>query len=327
MSISESIKHIRDFADDILGNSEFSLENPICHEGISFVPIVSNEEKKDQEYVNAALALERGTLIISEVGDAVNSLLAQNTGNIPVLIEEAEVLVAGDSQDRIVVASVILQPGEEARIPVKCVHAPHALSKWSRYMTVGSGSVPLKSRMRGMKYQSIMTDVDHYHPGTAVDQREVWSEVVKHGKSFGLGDPTKYVEAMEEIQKRSSHLAKEIGKKLPENTCGFVLVDATGTVASLEFYRNVNSFKHRTGVIEAIVFEYCNQEKGSVGKETARIKALQLLSSLQKAKQNEAIAKEGSPNIMIALAGLKGEALIGTTLDGSSKLFYCSLGR
>ncbi len=46
MSISESIKHIRDFAGDILGNTEFSLENPVSHEGISFVPIVLNEEKK-----------------------------------------------------------------------------------------------------------------------------------------------------------------------------------------------------------------------------------------------------------------------------------------
>lgn len=327
MSAPKSIKHIRNFADDILGNSEFSLENPVSHEGISFVPIVLNEEKKDQEYVNAALALERGNLIISEVGDAVNSLLAQNTGNIPVLIEEAEVLASGGSQDRIVVASVILQPGEETRIPVKCVHAPHALSKWSRYNTVGSGSVSLKSGMRRMKYQSIMTDVEHYQPETAVDQREVWSEVTKHGKSFGLGDPTKYVEAMEEIKKKSSRSAKEIGKKLPENTCGFVVVDATGTVASLEFYRNVKSFKHRTGVIESIVFEYGNQEKGSVGKETARIEARQLLSRLQNAKKNEAISKEGSSNVMIALAGLKGEALIGTTLDGSSKLFYCSLGR
>ncbi|MHA2152941.1 MAG: ARPP-1 family domain-containing protein [Candidatus Thorarchaeota archaeon] len=314
MSISESIKHIRDFAGDILGNSEFSLENPVSHEGISFVPIVLNEEEQDQEYVNAALALESGTLIISEVGDAVNSLLAQNTGNIPVLIEEAEVLASRGSQDRIVVASVILQPGEETRIPVKCVHAPHALSKSSRYMTVGSGSVPLKSGMRRMKYQSIMTDVDHYEPETAVDQREVWSEVAKHGKSFGLGDPTKYVEAMAEIKKKASHSAKEIGKRLPDNTCGFVVVDATGTVASLEFYRNVNSFKHRTGVIEAIVFEYSNQEKSSVGKKKARIEALQLLSRLQKAKKTEAVSKEGS-------------TLIGTALDGSSKLFYCSLGR
>jgi hypothetical protein len=327
MSIPESIKHIRDFADDILGNSEFSLENPVCHEGISFVPIVLNEVRKEQEYVNAALALERGTLIISEVGDAVNSLLAQNTGNIPVLIEEAEVLVAGDSQDRIVVASVILQPGERIRIPVKCVHAPHALSRGSRYGTMGSGSVPLKSRMRQMKYQSIMSDVDHYQPETAVDQRGVWSEVEKHCKSLGLGDPTKYADAMTEIQKRASHISKEIGKRLPRNACGFVLVDATGTVASLEFYRNVNAFKHRAGVIESLVFEYCYQQKGAVGKETARLEALQLLSRLQKAKQNEAIAKTGSSNVMIALAGLKGEALIGTTLDGSSKLFYCSLGR
>jgi hypothetical protein len=132
---------------------------------------------------------------------------------------------------------------------------------------------------------------------------------------------------MKEIQKRASHSAKEIGKRLPENTCGFVVVDASGTVASLEFYRNVNSFKHRTGVIESIVFEYSNQEKDSVGKETARIEALQLLSLLQKVKQNEAISKQGSSNVMIALAGLKGEALIGKTLDGSSKLFYCSLGR
>ncbi|MFW9802306.1 MAG: ARPP-1 family domain-containing protein [Candidatus Thorarchaeota archaeon] len=326
MSATEATKQIRDFAGELLEGSTFSLEKPISHQGMSVVPIVIAETTVSQDYINAAAALERGTLVITEAGDAVNSLLAKNTGDIPVLIEEAEVLVTGDSQDRIVVASVIIQPGEEIRIPVKCVHAPHGLNRGSTYSSIGGGSVPLKSGMRRMKYQSVMIDVEHYMPETAVDQSEVWAEVERQGKRLGIKDTSKYADAMDKIQKKTREIAEEIRNRLPENTCGFIVINTDGQPVALEFYRNSKAFRHRSGVLESLVAEYCDNEKKPVSEKTAREEALQLVGHLKRARKKEAISAKDSSNIVVGLGDLKGEAVAGETREGLAKLLYFTLG-
>ncbi len=327
MSATEATKQIRDFAGEILDGSDFSLETVVTHHGMSVIPIVIAESELSQEYINAAAALERGTLVITEGGDAVNTLIAKNSGDMPVLIEEAEVLVTGDSQDRIVVASVILQPGEEIRIPVKCVHAPHGLRRGSSYMSVGGGSVPLKSGIRRRKYQSMMTDVEHYVPEEAVDQGEVWEEVERYGRSLGIDDVTKYSDALVKIQDKTKEIADEIRDKLPDNTCGFIIIDTDGRAVAMEFYRNSKAFRHRAGVLESLVAAYCDKEKGPVSEKIAHTEALQLLKHLKKAKKKEAIAAKDSRNIVLGLKDLRGEAVAGETREGLAKLFYFTLGK
>ncbi|MFQ5832605.1 MAG: ARPP-1 family domain-containing protein [Candidatus Thorarchaeota archaeon] len=327
MSSTDAMKHVGTFASEILGNTAFGLESPISYSGVSLVPIVLTEETQDAQYLNAAEALKKGTLEITEAGDAVDSILARNTGDVPVLIEEAEVLVADGSQDRIVVATVILQPGEESRIPVKCVHAPHALRRGVEFSSIGSGSVPLKAGMRRMKYQSIMTDVEHYAPAAAVDQSEVWSEVERYCRSLGIKDTTKYTDAMAKIQKKARKMAKDVSSSLPENACGFIMVDTNGDVVALEFYRNSRSFNQRNGVLESLLVEYCDTKKKPSPKEAAWAEAIQLLLHLKEPKQDQVVSRERSDNIVIGLHGLKGEAVVGETGKDTPKLLYCSLGK
>lgn len=327
MSTTEATNNIRAFAEEILGDGVFGIDGAVSHHGMSVVPIVLTEEKLNHDYINAAMALERGTLVISEAGDAVETLIAQNTSDKPVLIEEAEVLSTGNSQDRIVVASVILQPGETTRIPVKCVHAPHGLVRGARYQSIGGGSVPMKSKLRTMKYQSIMTDVDHYIPETAVDQSEVWDEVERYCKAMGIRDTTKYTEAMDKIQKKSKEIADRFRGDLPKNTCGFIALDPDGNIVALEFYRNINAFRHRAGVFESLVVEYCDAQKESLRDEASREKVLNLLAQLTEIGSEEAIAKDGSDTIVIGFQGFKGEAVTGIAREGPRKMFYCSLSK
>ena len=128
---------VRSLADEFLLEELFSLETPITHDSLSFIPIVKSDKSPHSDYINAAEALERGVLSITEIGNIVEAILAKNTGKIPILIEAAEVLVADGSQDRIVVENVILQPGEEKRIAVKCVHAPHGLRSGASFSSMG----------------------------------------------------------------------------------------------------------------------------------------------------------------------------------------------
>jgi hypothetical protein len=324
---TDSIEQIHSFADEILADTEFSLVRPVSHNGISFVPIILTEEFRDQEYLNAAEALEKGILVITEAGDAVNTILAHNKGDKPVLIEEAEILVSQGSQDRMVVASVILQPGEETRIPVKCVHAPHALHRGSGYGSLGMAAGSMKSTMRRMKYQSMMTDVEHYRPETAVDQGQVWKEVERYCKTYGITDPTKYSEAIAKLQEIAKESAEEIRKLLPEDTCGFIAIGPDGKVIALEFYRNAQSLKSRAGIFETLAIEYGDPKKDAVADEAAWSEALQLMFQLKDAKSKEVLSKDGQDTVMLGLSELRGEAVTGETRDGDLKIFYCSLSK
>ena len=329
LSSISGIEQVQSLADEILLETTFSLSQPVTHEGISIVPIIKTENNDlDYEYINAVDALEQKLLEITEAGDAVNTIIAQNNGNIPILIEEAEVLAAEGSQDRIVVSNVILQPGECKRIPVKCVHAPHGLNRGAEFKSVGASSSPLRSMMRLQKYCSIMTDVEHYIAEDAIDQSSVWADVEKYGVDTGSEDETKYLEALSKRRKEVESVANEIRESLPDRTCGVIVIDSNGNIHSMEMYRSQRAFQKRSGFIESIVMDLSDDNKGSMEKEITWSKALQLLLKLKDIGDDEVIMKDGSDNIHISVEGLTGEAIIGNVSDSSkSSILYCSISK
>lgn len=324
----ETAAHIRALANEILLGSSFSLEGPIAETGLSLVPIIPVEEVKDGDFRNAAEAFELGTLEIIEAGDAVNTIIAKNRGDIPVLIEEAEVLKAEGSQDRIVVQSVLLQPGAEQRIPVKCVHAPHSLRTGAGFYSMGSGTADIKAKMRLRKYRSIMTDVEHYVPETAVDQNEVWENVEKYCRSLGMGDPTKYTDAISKVQEEAGMLADRIRSILPKDTCGLVILNTKGEVIALELYRRSQAFWKRAGFLESIILEHANAQAKELEGEVAWSKALQFIFRLRDIESTEAASKEDSDNVIFGFGDLKGEAVLGPeTKKDLRSILYCTLGK
>ncbi len=329
LSVENAHHHISTLAEEILLDDGFHLEAPISQVGLSIVPILSSEEDSgDEEYINAAIALERGDLVLIEAGDAVETILARNIGKVPILIEESEVLVAANSQDRIVVQSVLIEPGKEIRIPVKCVHAPHFLNRGEGFSSIGAGGIDLKSGMRKQKYCSIMTDVEHYVPESAVDQSEVWERVEKYCRVMGVEDPTQYAQAMEEVQKRVSEIADDIKSNLPKNTCGLIIVDKTGEVVAVELYRRPKAFEKRLGFIESVLMEFSDPEHSALEKEAAWAKAVQLLLSLKDMTPESAAAKSNTSNVVIGLKDLKGEAVLKDIAQKrKNRVLYFSLSK
>jgi len=323
MSTTNAANRVRAFADEILQDSSFSLGSPISHSGLSLVPIIPLKESViSEEFINAAEAFETERLVITEAGDAVNTIIAKNTGQKPILLEESEVLIAPNSQDRIVVSSVIIQPGEEKRIPVKCVHAPHGLNRGAGFHSTGAGSLKLKSKVRRMKYASIMTDVEHYQPETAVDQSEVWDEVERYCKTLGMKDPTKYTDALTKVQEKATEIAKEIKSELPENTCGVVVIDSNGNAVAFEMYRRPQAFQKRAGYLESLTVELFNVDKKPLEGEAAWSSALQLLLKMKEIDDDNVASKDDSESAIIGLDELRGEVVLAS---GSEAILYCSL--
>ncbi|MHA1881595.1 MAG: ARPP-1 family domain-containing protein [Candidatus Thorarchaeota archaeon] len=317
---------IRSLADEFLLEELFSLETPLTHDSLSFVPIVKSDTSPHSDYINAAEALERGVLSITEIGNIVEAILAKNTGQVPILIEAAEVLVADGSQDRIVVENVILQPGEEKRIAVKCVHAPHGLRGGAGFSSMGVAGGGLHKSMRRMKYQSIMTDVEHYTPAYAVDQSEVWSEVKEDGTDAGNTDPTKYQETLTKRRKEVSATTKKIRESLPKGVCGLVIMDRKGGVKSFELYRSPAAFQKRIGFIESIIMEHKSTGIGAIEREAAWATAIQLIHRMKQIKDEEVVVKSDSDNLHIGFDKLIGEAIVGSDSNNPDRpILYCTL--
>ena len=322
------VETIRSLAHEILTGEGYALEQPISQLGLSVIPIVRTDEISPIEidYLSTSEAIEAGVLEIRDAGDAVNLIIARNTGLKPVLIEEGEVLRAEGSQDRMVISSVILQPGEQTRIPVKCVHAPHGLRRGAAFAPMGVASDKVRSTVRRMKYQSIMTDVEHYVPESAVEQGEVWREVATIGAAAGGADPTKYTESLENKRKEVTKAAKHIKDNLPEKTCGLLVIDSDGKPIFIEFYRSTRAFSKRQGLVESVAMMGNKDKKKGLSKKKALERARETVSKLEEIPTDQVAKQKDADNLQIGLGELQGEAVVGEVKDKLKKILYCSLG-
>ena len=327
MSNVSGAAQIRALADEILLEGTFRMEGPISQQGLSIIPIViADPTEASSDYLNAAQAMKTGALVITEAGDQVETILAHNTGSVPVLIEEGEVLRADGSQDRMVVASLLLQPGEQRRIPVKCVHAPHGLRAGAGYSSMGAASHRMRGSVKRQRYESIMTDVDHYTPEHAVDQGEIWGDVEHYCGVAGSSDRTKYTDSLEKQREKVREAAEKLRALLPEGTCGIIAIDSKGNVRAIEIYRSSQAFLSRAGLIESLLLAVLDEGTTPQEKEAAWAKALQILMKLKDISEDEVIVQEGSQNLHLRLEELTGEAITGKTRDDSPEVvLYCSI--
>ncbi len=317
---------IRALADEFLMNGVFSIERPIEYGSYSFVPITIEVEHNSTEYLNAAEALETGDLVISEVGDAVESILAKNNSDRPILIEASEVLLGNGTQDRIILESVILQPGEERRIPCKCVHAPHPLRGGSKFRSMGASGEGLRKSIFKQKYCSIMTDVEHYTPAGAVDQSGVWSDVAGDGRDAKSSDQTKYTETLEKKRKDIEKIAEQVREQLPQNTSGLVIMNREGGIQAFELYRSSRAFEMRKGFIESILMDKVLTETWPMEPEAAWVMAIQLVYRMREITEGDVIVQEDSDNLHIGFDDLVGEAIVGANPTSSQmNVLYCTL--
>lgn len=317
---------IRALADEFLLDGVFSIETPIEYGSYSFVPITVEKEHNTTDYLNAAEALETGDLVISEVGDAVESILAKNNSDRQILIEASEVLLGNGTQDRIMLESVILQPGEERRIACKCVHAPHPLRGGSRFSSLGASGEGLRKAIFKQKYCSIMTDVEHYTPAGAVDQSEVWGNVAGSGREAKSSDPAKYTETLEKKRKDIQKIAEQVREQLPPRTSGLIIMNREGGIQAFELYRSSRAFEMRKGFIESILMDKSLTETWPMASEAAWVMAIQLVYRMREITDGDVIVQGDSDNLHIGFDDLVGEAIVGTNLTSSQmNVLYCTL--
>ncbi|MFW9848654.1 MAG: ARPP-1 family domain-containing protein, partial [Candidatus Thorarchaeota archaeon] len=176
------------------------------------------------------------------------------------------------------------------------------------------------------KYQSIMTDVDHYIPESAVDQGEVWEEVRGYASDAGASDRTKYTEALGKKQKEVTEAANQIRNQLPDDTCGVIVIKRESGIQAFELYRSSKAFQKRAGFIESLLMDDSITDTWPLEGEAAWATAIQLIYRLREITDKEVIVKDGSDNLHIGVDELVGEAIVGQNLEvPTQSILYCTL--
>jgi hypothetical protein len=326
LSVSTEAALLRALGIEILMDGVFSIERPVEYGSFSFVPIVIHEPYTEQDFMNTAEAIEADCLKILETAEEVESVLAKNIGDRPVLIEAAEVLCASGSQDRIVLQSTIVRPGEEVRLPVKCVHAPHPLVGGSGLTSSGAAGEGVRSSIQQWKYVSIMTDVVNYSPAGAVDQGEVWSKVGRYCIDANTKDPEKYVEALQLKRNGVKGAAELIWDQLPENTCGLVVIQREDGVRAFELYRSPTALRKRTGFIESLLMDAIITDSWPLESEAAWSTAVQFFYRLGEIPDESVVGIDGSNTLQLSIDNLVGEAVLPSSNRGHEQaILYCTL--
>ncbi len=301
------IEVIREFAENVLASEEFELGDPVSIENLTLVPILKKFEE-DKEYLTLGEALEKGVLEIIDKGDEIAHVIAINKGVTPILLEEGDILTGLGTQDRLILGSMLLEPGKSYKVPVKCVHAPHPL-------TVGAGfgyggSSPKKFTRTLRKYKSIMADVEHYV--SEVDQSGIWSEVHDvTSEEEEVKDKTRFSEAIEKKKERMLKRSKHIDEKFPIHTVGLLAIDEQEKIVGFEVHRVPSAFEAKKTNILASLEDEIKENITPITEEQAKRKSngfFQELSKIQSKDTQKQIEIEG---LLLNLEEVSGEALLG----------------
>ncbi len=102
-------------------DDKHSVKRPVMYGAMAIYPIVRKGPVIKDEYLTLDEAVRQKTITIREKGDgSVPVVIVINHGRLPIYISAGEIIIGG-KQDRVVAYDVIIRPGREMPIEVRCV--------------------------------------------------------------------------------------------------------------------------------------------------------------------------------------------------------------
>lgn len=297
---------VRKYAKQITDMDGMEIGTPIILDEISFVPIIKQEvPREDRDYLTLSEALENKVCKIIDKGTEVAHISFENLSDLPILIEEGEIFKGSGTQDRISVATVMVQPREVIEVAVKCVHAPHHLSAGAAFGYGGKASRGMLNEIRTLKYQSAMIDV----PASKIDQSRVWSKVSEEMETEqNITDTTQYSQGVEERRKRAENRSNKV--IFPKNTVGFIVINPKGEIKGIEVHRSPHNFNVRKdGIFESLEASISWEPVGKGPFQNSKEKVKSLFEKLSNLKEGkDALKQVEVDGLVINTEGVTGEA-------------------
>ena len=301
------IKTFKKFTNQVLMSEGMEIGNPIILEEISFIPILRNEvPKEERDYVSLEEALNGDLCKVIDKGNEVAHILFQNASNFPILIEEGEIFQGQGTQDRMSVGTIMVQPQSEVEVAVKCVHAPHHLSSGASFSHGGKASRGMLNELRSLKYTNAISEA----PVSTINQNQIWNKVNEElNAEDSVSNKVEYMQGIEVRRMRSKKRNNEL--KFPDNTIGFVAIDAEGEIKGMEVHRTPHNFKIRkAGILESLEtnISWKSIGKGPYKNSIDKVKEVfKRLSSLEEGK--DILKQTEIDSLTINMSGIHGEVL------------------
>ncbi len=173
-----------------------------------------------------------------EVPDRVEALRIEETGDVPRLrirndgpnkvLVAGNLVVKGGWQTRAIERSIVLGPGTEAFVPVRCVEAGRwsGRDRQSAERFVESAELGLSMKRRAVALKKASVQQGH---GYTAPQGSMWSSVADELTSHGLHSETSSYEAViDDVRSRHRESARRARVEAPEGANGVLLLPADG---------------------------------------------------------------------------------------------------
>ena len=205
------------------------VEDALTHEGLTVFPL-SGVRHGAIAYTLLMDAVAQKTLHIAEMESAsVGTLMARNTGTLPVLIVNGQELVGG-KQNRIINSTVLVPSGATA-LPVSCV-------EHGRWDVPQSGFAPHDTLYPALRAETVIqVAASLRQSGTHMsDQGAIWSSIAERHTDESILSPTG---AMADLydRRRDDLAAFERAIPYPDGAVGMVTAIG-GRVTGLELFDN-----------------------------------------------------------------------------------------
>lgn len=181
------------------------ISDPHTFDGLTVFPIRSSTDSR-VEYQLANEAMERETICVEELGvsGSVPELQVRNLSKTSVLFIEGQELV-GAKQNRVLNTSLLIPAETVSKIPVSCVEEGRWRHKGKKSFSSGANAT---TKLRGKLKKSVSNAIKAKQ-GHRSDQREVWTEVSKLHRAYGVTSSTGSMSAAFEMHERKASTYKQ----------------------------------------------------------------------------------------------------------------------
>lgn len=281
-----------------------SVRRGYSYKGLTVFPVETPHVLDRTDYPSIAEALRRGVLRITEKGTgSVPVLLAENTGDRPILMLAGE-MVLGGKQNRILREDLLLPASGRLELPVLCVER----RRWSGPDAVFKSNTAIAA----LNVRAAAS--------TRQDQEAVWKGVSYNQAALGVSSPTEDLQAVQdspEVREAVADYVEGFRKHWRPDTVGMV-VAKHGRIVGVDVFCNAALFrKHRDRILESYAVDcYVARRRlragGTAWRELVpdRREAERFLRRTLRAHHEWRVTPGAGRLLAVSGAGLRGTGLV-----------------
>jgi hypothetical protein len=209
-------------------DENYKVDKPVVQGAMAVYPIMRKGPDLKTEYATLDEATREKSIHIKELPDAsVPVVIIINNGRVPIYISAGEIIIGG-KQDRIIAHDVIIHPGKEIRVDVRCVehgrwHGPKVEFESAGWMGGRAAKAAAQFKAQG----------------------DVWREVAAQNDAVSATPSTGTYGAAftkPEIKGATDDYLKAILPKLEDRNCVGMVVVMGGKIQAIEIFGSPSLF-------------------------------------------------------------------------------------